>query len=160
MKFQFQNPAQSEIVVFDGEGIQNLQYILKDKKFTIIENRKERVKVIYCGINFLLNVLLNYFFLFFLNKNIYTIYLYTLIKKINPEIVITAIDNSFKFSDLAKLLDKKIKFIAIQNSNRWDYAINNYKLNHKLIQINLNQKFYYIPHFFCFGQHEINESRK
>lgn len=86
----------------------------------------------------MLKVLLNYFFIF-KDRNFHTIYLYTLIKEINPKIVITSIDNSFKFSDLAKLFNEKIKFVAIQNANRWDYAINNYKFNQKLIKVNLNK---------------------
>ena len=50
MKLEFRNPTQTELIVFDGESLQDLEYIL--------------------------------------------------IKIINPKIVITSIDNSFKFSDL------------------------------------------------------------
>ena len=79
---------------------------------------------------------------------------------INPRIVLTSIDNSFKFSDLARLLDKKIKFIALQNANRFDFELNEYRLKKKLINKDLNKNYYYVPHYLCFGQNEIEEIKK
>jgi len=159
MYLKIGTPPQRKIVVFDGKSLDDLHYILHDEDFAVIENRKCRIKVIYCGLSFLVNCILNYILLFFKNKNIHTIYLYTLIKKINPRTVITSIDNSFKFADLAFLLSKKIKFIAVQNANRFDYLHNDYFLEKKIKNINLNQK-YFIPNFYCFGQHEIDECKK
>ena len=71
----------------------------------------------------------------------HTIYLFTLLEKINPKIVITSIDNSLKFAELAKLLSKKIKFAAIQNANRFDY-MHNFIFLKNLTVTNLNDKYY------------------
>jgi len=159
MKFKIENPPQSEIVVFDGTSLDDLKYILHKKKFFVIEDRKSRISTIYCSLNIIIAFFFNFFLLFFKNKNIHTIYLFTLLEKINPKIVITSIDNSFKFAELAKLMSKKIKFVAIQNANRFDYMHNKYLFKKNLTVSNFNDK-YFIPHFFCFGEHEINEVKK
>jgi hypothetical protein len=67
--------------------------------------------------------------------------------------VITNIDNSFKFSDVAKILEKKTNFIAIQNASRYDLLQFNYLYNTKKIKHNFLKK-YYIPNLFCFGDYE------
>ena len=160
MIFKFSSPPKSELVVFDGVSMTDLKFVLQEKNYLVIENRRERIKIIYLGIFFLINCLKNFIFNLSKNTNLHTIYLYTLIKMINPRIVITSIDNSFKFSDLARLLSKKIKFIAIQNANRFDFRLNEYKLKKKLVNVNFNNKYYYIPNYLCFGQNEINEAKK
>ena len=160
MIFKFSGPPKSEVVVFDGHSIKDLKFILEKKSYLVVENRKERIKIIYLGIGFLINCLKNFFLNFFNNNNLHTIYLFTLIKTINPKLVITSTDNSFKFSDLAKLLKKKIKFVAIQNANRFDFILNDYLLKKKIISKDLNKIFYYIPNLYCFGQREIDEAKK
>ena len=57
-----------------------------------------------------------------------------MLKTINPSIVITSCDNHIDFFEMAKLFDDEIKFIAVQNANRIDFARNEYyvkKKNHK-----------------------------
>ena len=159
MKFKIETPPQREIVIFDGTSLNDLKYILHKKKFFVLENRKSRISTVYCSLNIIITFFFNFFLLFFKNKNLHTIYLFTLLEKINPKIVITSIDNSFKFAELAKLLSKKIKFAAIQNANRFDYMHNIYLFKKNLSVSNLNNK-YFIPHFFCFGEHEINQIKK
>ncbi len=159
MKFKIENPPQREIVIFDGTSLNDLKYILHKKKFFVLENRKSRISTVYCSLNIIITFFFNFFLLFFKNKNLHTIYLFTLLEKINPKILITSIDNSFKFAELAKLLSKKIKFAAIQNANRFDYMHNIYLFKKNLSVSNLNNK-YFIPHFFCFGEHEINQIKK
>ena len=160
MIFTFSSPPKSDIVVFDGASMADLKFVLEKKSYLIIENRKERIKIIYLGIGFLINCLKNFFLNPFNNNNLHTIYLFTLIVTINPKLVITSVDNSFKFSDLAKLLKKKIKFVAIQNANRFDFILNDYLLKKKIINKNLNKIFYYVPNLYCFGQREIDEAQK
>ncbi|MDC1151441.1 hypothetical protein OAS95_02590 [Pelagibacteraceae bacterium] len=160
MIYKFSSPPKSEIVVFDGASLSDLEFVLEEKSYLVIENRKERIKVIYLGIFFLINCLKNFFLNLFKNNNLHTIYLFTLIKMINPRLVVTSVDNSFKFSDLAKLLDKEIKFIAIQNANRYDFEFNEYNFKKKFINKNLNKKYYYIPNYLCFGQYEIEQIKK
>ena len=160
MIFKFSSPPKSKIIIFDGATLQDLKFVIEDKSYLVIENRKERIKVIYLGIFFLINYLKKIFLNLSKSNNLHTIYLLTLIEMINPRIVLTSIDNSFKFSDLARLVDKKIKFIAIQNANRFDFELNEYKFKKKLINKDLNKKYYYIPHYFCFGQNEVEEIKK
>ena len=160
MRLNFSSPPKNKIIVFDGESLTDLKYILENHKYFVLENRKYRINYIYCGPKFLLYYLLNFIKLFFKNRNLHTVYLYTLIKIINPKIIVTSIDNSFKFSDLAKLLKKKIKFVAIQNANRFDYAVNDYLFMKKIIKKDLNKIFYNIPNLCCFGQDEIDNAKK
>ena len=55
MIFNFFRPLKRKLIVFDGESMQDLKYVLNKKKFEIIENRKEHIKKIYCGFSFLTN---------------------------------------------------------------------------------------------------------
>ena len=57
MIFKFSSPPKSEVVVFDGHSIKDLKYILEKKSYLVVENRKERIKIIYFGIGFLINCL-------------------------------------------------------------------------------------------------------
>ena len=71
----------------------------------------------------------------FSKGNLFTVYLVSLIELIEPKAVITNIDNSFKFSEVAKILEKKAIFIAVQNAKRYellefDYLYNKKKVKH------------------------------
>ena len=160
MRLNFSSPPKNKIIVFDGESLVDLKYILENHRYFVIENRNYRITHIYCGLTFSLCFLLNFLKLFFKNRNLKTVYFYTLIKIINPKIILTSIDNSFKFSDLSKLLKNKFKFVAIQNANRFDYSINDYLFKKKVIKQNLNKIFYNIPNLCCFGQNEIDNAKK
>ena len=50
-----------------------------------------------------------FFLLKYLNYNLYTSYLIALIKVIKPKIIITTIDNSWKFHEIAKTLSKSVR---------------------------------------------------
>tara|TARA_Y100000590_G_C15523422_1_gene940267 strand:- start:38 stop:1036 length:999 start_codon:yes stop_codon:yes gene_type:complete len=84
-----------------------------------------------------------------------TAYLISLLEIIEPKVVLTFTDNSFKFSDLAKILDKKINFVAIQNAARYDIKQSKYLYNNNIVKYDLTKKLY-IPNFLCFGQFEID----
>ena len=49
-----------------------------------------------------------------------TAYLASLLEIIRPVVILTSIDNSLKFFDLARILEKKMNFLAIKNSARYD----------------------------------------
>ena len=89
-------------------------------------------------------------------KNLITIYSYTVLKMIKPKIVITSIDNHGQFSDLARLLDDEIQFLAVQNANRHDFATNLFEYENRIAKKNINNDLY-LPHYFCFGQLEIDD---
>ena len=61
MIFKFSSPPKSDVVVFDGASMADLKFVLEKKSYLIIENRKERIKIIYLGIGFLINCLKNFF---------------------------------------------------------------------------------------------------
>ena len=83
-----------------------------------------------------------------------------LIKVIKPKVVITIIDNSYKFHEIAKLLDReKINFIGLQNAARYDLETNNLLFKKKLTIKNQNDSFF-IPQFVCFGDYVEKEYRK
>ena len=122
----------------------------KKKKYIILDFRLHQLKEIYFSFKLIATIFSNLF-----KFNLSINYFYSILKVIDPKIVITACDNHKIFFNLAKLLDKKIKFIAVQNASRLDIPRNEYLFRKKLIQKNFNQEFY-IPHFFCFGQYEID----
>ena len=84
-----------------------------------------------------------------------TAYLVSLLEIIRPKVVLTYIDNSLKFFDLAKILDKKINFVAIQNASRFDLIEYKYLYKKNIIKSDLTKNFY-IPNYLCFGQLEID----
>lgn len=148
-KIIFKKPKQRNIIVFDQEGSGELKNILKNKEFFLLANRPQHIKKIYLFPELIYLFLKNYTYSLTLT------YWVSLIETIKPKIVITFIDNSFQFSNVAKILNKKIKFIAIQNAFRLDVLENQYLFKKKLRKFNLNKKFF-IPYFFCLGQFEID----
>ena len=53
----------------------------------------------------------------------------------------TNIDNSLKFSDVAKILEKKTNFIAIQNASRIDLLQFHHLYNTKKVKHNFLKKY-------------------
>ena len=149
-KFIFKNPSKSELVIFDGESLFDLKNIIKNYNFFVLENRVKNIKEIYFSFAVLK------FFLKHYKGNIMTAYLVSLLEIIRPKVVLTNIDNSFKFFDLAKELDKKMTFVAVQNASRYDLNEHKHKYKKNIIKSDLTKKFY-IPNFLCFGQYEIDD---
>ena len=50
-------------------------------------------------------------------------YLLSLIDQVNPQLILTFIDNSHKFSIFAKIKKDNYKFVAIQNGARYEHKI-------------------------------------
>ena len=119
-KIIFKKPKQRNIIIFDQEGSGELKNILKNKEFFLLANRPQHIKKIYLFPELIYLFLKNYTY------NLTLTYWVSLIETIKPKIVITFIDNSFQFSNVAKILNKKIKFIAIQNAFRLDVLENQY----------------------------------
>jgi|TARA_B110000259_G_scaffold550_2_gene783 surface carbohydrate biosynthesis protein len=152
-KLIFKNPDNSKIVVFDDTTIKDFNNILLKRKYFLLKCRIENIVHIYFSLEILKKFIKNY------KGNIMTAYLLSVIELVNPKIVITHIDNSFKFSDLAKKLYKKIHFIAIQNAYRIDLGENKYRLQKKITKLNYKKKLF-LPNFLCFGKFEIDLYRK
>ena len=153
----FKSPKYIPIVLFDGESLNHLKYLLTNYEYNILEVRPNRINEIFISVKFITKFFLNIFIISNKSgKNLITIYSYTVLKMIKPKIVITSIDNHGQFSDLARLLDDEIQFLAVQNANRHDFAINLFKYENRTAKKNINNDFY-LPHYFCFGQLEIDD---
>ena len=118
-KFVFSSPQKKQILVFDDTSIEDLKYILKNRDYGILETRYKNLSKIYISIKII------YFFIKYFKYNFFTSYLISLIRIIKPKIILTTIDNSWKFHEIAEYLSKdKIDFIAIQNAARYDLQEN------------------------------------
>lgn len=152
-KFIFSEPDQHNLVIFDGESMDDLSHILFKYKFFILQNRIELIDKIYLSTKIIKLCFKNY------KGNIMSAYLISLLEIISPKVVFTFIDNSLKFSEVAKVLDKKMIFLALQQGARHDFMENQYMYKKKIISYDEN-KIFYIPNLLCLGQHEINDYKK
>ncbi len=108
-KFFFQDPKHSEIVIFDSVNTKSVEKILPNKNYIIISTRIEQINEIYVSKKIIFYVIKNFF-----KRSLKQNYLTALIKVIAPKIVITHISDSEDFHIVSKILNNKIKFIAIQ----------------------------------------------
>ena len=150
-EFVFNNPDHKELIIFDGESSNQLKHILKNFEYFVLETRFSRINKFYITRRIIFETIKNY------QKNLLSSYLLTLIDCINPKIVFTYIDNSYRFSEFSKLRNKKYKFVALQNGARYEHKIIN-KLKKKNKNLKFNQ--FNIPYFLCFGDHEIKDYKK
>ena len=89
----FKDPKNYDLVIFDDESIDELEAILKNRKYFILQSRVGRIEKIYISLNIIKNFIKNY------KNKISTAYFLTLLDIIRPKVVFTFIDNSFKFSE-------------------------------------------------------------
>ena len=152
-KFIFKNPPKKKIIIFDDVGIYDLKNLLQKYNYYVLQVRSQNIDKVYITFKVIKYFLKNY------KGSIMTSYLVSMLEIMHPKIVITSIDNSFKFSDIARILEKKMHFVAIQNASRFELRLNNFFLKKKIVKNNDNKR-YFLPNFFCFGQFEIDEYRK
>ena len=150
-KFSFSIPKNREIIVFDDTSIEQLKLIIKNFNYFILETRFERLKNIYITKKIIFSTLQN------VKIGFFNSYLLSLIDQVNPQLVLTFIDNNHKFSIFAKIKNDKYKFVAIQNGARYEHKIVNL-LKKKKINVDLEK--FFIPYFFCFGKNEIKDFKK
>lgn len=106
-KLNIKDPPKKKILIYDIEGSKELlKYLLNNSTF-ILSVRKEKIN---------LRILLFSFLKFNFNWN-FSKYLVYFIKKVNPEFIITFIDNNPEFYKLKKDF-KNSKIIFIQNGIR------------------------------------------
>ena len=148
--FKFTNPKNTDVLIFDNESSDIIKNLLSNFKFYTLKTRPDKIDTFY----FTLKVIFLSFFYY--RGNILSSYLISIISIINPKVVITFIDNSLKFSELAlrfKEINKRIKFIAVQNGSRYEILENEFLFKNNIINENINKKFY-IPTFLTFGKYE------
>ena len=154
-KFIFKTPEKCDLILFDEMSIHDLSITLSKYKFFVLQTRLESaeskvplMREIYFSYKILKKIIKNFF-----KGNLLTVYFISLIELIKPKVVITNIDNSLKFSEVAKILEEKTNFIAIQNGPRYDFLDWDYLHRTKKMKYNRLKKFY-IPNFLCFGDYD------
>jgi surface carbohydrate biosynthesis protein len=153
VKIIFKDPKKYQLVIFDNSSIEELEAVLKNRKYFILESRIDKISKVYISLNIIKLCIKNY------KNKIWTAYLVSLLDIIQPKVVFTFIDNSLKFSEIAKLRYNKINFVALQNGARYEHKEHAYLYKKKIINYNYNSKFF-IPYLLCYGKHEINEFKK
>jgi len=151
IKLNFNIPQGKKIIVFDGTSLNQLNHIIKNFDHFVLETRFQRLKEFYISKKIIFSTLKN------IKMGFFNSYLLSLIDEINPKIILTFIDNSYKFSIFSKIKKNKYKFVAIQNGARYEHKIVNL-LKKKKINVQLEK--FSIPYFFCFGKNEINDYKK
>ena len=147
-KFIFKTPKRNDLIIFDEESVNDLNVCLTKFNFIVLQTRFESTDRIYFSFKILRKISKNFF-----KGNLFTAYLISLIELIDPKVVITTADHSYKFSEIAKVLEKKISFIAIQCVTRSDFIDYNYGYRTKQIKKNFLNK-YYFPNLLCLGDYE------
>lgn len=129
------------LLIFDKTSSIDFLNLLSNEEFFILNSRLKDINTIYLSRKILHSIFRNFFKIKFkLN------YLIAVIKEINPEIVLTRIDNSYEFSFLANYFKDKIKFIAVQNASRGDIIENSNKGSEHISLTN----------YVCFSQFDID----
>ena len=149
--FKFSLPSKNNLIIFDDMSIEDLKYVISDFKYFILQTRFENVTTLYINPLIILKTILNY------RGNLWSAYLITIINLVSPKVILTVIDNSIKFFEIAKKLQSKdLHFFAIQNGARYDLNRYLFKFKKKLLKEDMTRKFF-IPNFFCFGEFEVDD---
>ena len=136
-KIKLKNPNKYKIVVYDDVEIGDLGQVLKNYDYFTLKTRVQNVDEIYITPDIIKKFIKNF------SGNLMTSYLTALIEVINPKIVITFIDNSFKFSEVAKKLHTKIHFLAIQNAYRIDIGEYKHRYKKKLTATDYRKRIFF-----------------
>lgn len=153
-RFNFHNPNKEKIVIFDEAGSDVIiKTILYDMPYVILPARGE---FFYISINILLIMIKKIRFINLIKtknfkNDILNYYYLSCIEYIKPKIVITFIEYNFFFQWVSKNY-RNAEFIVIQNGRKMpsDFLP---VVSGKKIQM-------YFPHFFCFGQNDIDGYKK
>lgn len=161
VKISFKDLKQFPLVIYHSYSKPYLKFIIKDYNYTVLDMIiGDQIKVLNLSPKFIFKLILNYIKLKKkFNFSLGAIYALTFVEIVSPKVVLTACDNHKLFSLLAKFFIGKIKFLAIQNSNRHDFEKINYLTKKKIIKNNTNNE-YYLPHFFCFSNYEESSYKK
>lgn len=129
----FSSPPQKKIIIFDNTSILDLEKkLLKNYDYFIFEDRHYLITKIYISFKIFVYLIQN------LNYGFKRAYKISIIRAVNPKLILTFIHNSENFSFLSKVLSKKYNFLAIQNASFY-YQIREESFFKKKGK-------YYIPH--------------
>ena len=152
-KFELKLPPPKKLLIFDDESFEDFKYIIQDLDYFLLVTRFQNIKTFHIHHKIFFKMIKNF------RGNFWSAYLVSLIEIISPKVIITCIDNSFKFYEIAKLMEKKVEFYAIQGGARYDLNKIKYKFEKKIIKKDTTKDIY-IPNFFCFGEYEKDDYKK
>ena len=153
LKFTFSLPERKDLLIFDDEALNDLKYVVEEFNYTVLITRVENFNELNLNPKILFKTLFNF------RGKIVNAYLISLIKEISPKIILTNIENSWKFSEIAKVLKDKYKFFAIQQGMRYDFKRYEHQFRQGIDKKNMN-KIFFIPNLLCFGDYEIDQYKK
>ena len=116
-KIFFKNPPKKKLLIFDIGVPALTQSILKHFDHFVYEDRGYMIKKIYISLDIIKYMICN---LKFGLKNAYTI---AIIKLVNPNLILTVINEQRNFLFLAKVLNKEFNFLILQIASHY-YRIN------------------------------------
>ena len=131
----FSKPPQKKIIIFDCESPKQLHELFSTDNTYLLTTRVQKFTKLFLSLSLFQFIIKNFF-----KRSLRANYLIFLILQINPKVVITMIDNSQDFYIISKLLDKKIKFIAIQQASR----------EVQWLPLKWTKKIY-LPEYYCYG---------
>ncbi len=137
VRFEREDSSKVDVVIFDLTNIDYLIPLCGDFKFFPLDVSGKVIPISLGIIKRMAQLLLK-------GSNIETAYYLALVQRLQPFIVMTFIDNSALFHNMAKYGHRACRFLAIQNASRFDVL----ELTSK------RAKNIYIPEFACFGEHE------
>ena len=127
MKLIFKKPKQKKILIFDREGLDMFRLFFYNSQFDVLDRRKETI-----NIYIILKTIFNDGF-----KDFKSNYFKNYLKTVNPKIVLTLIDNNFRFFLLKKTFPTA-KYICVQNGmrdSRYFSDLKRFKKIHKDLEI-------------------------
>jgi hypothetical protein len=131
MKIFFKKPKQNKILIFDRQGLAMFRLFFYNSQFEVLDRRKESI-----NIYIILKTIFNDGF-----KDFKSNYFKNYLKTVNPKVVLTFIDNNFRFFLLKKTFPTA-KYICIQNGMRDSRYFSDLK-RFKKINKNLEIDYYF-----------------
>jgi surface carbohydrate biosynthesis protein len=126
------------VVIFESTNSEYIEPLCENYSYVVLDIDSTSI---------VLNRKVAYYFIlhFIKTGSIKIAYYSALIESINPNIVVTFIDNSILFSSICKKLHRSYYFLAIQNACRYDVRAGRKEINTRKI---------FLSNFACFGKYE------
>ena len=154
VKFFFSDPKKNNLLIFDNTSIKDFENVLKNKKYFVLKTRYEQMTEIFISLKII------FYMIKYINRNIFISYFIAVIKTTNTKVVLTTVDNCYRFHKIAKILiNDNINFIAVQNAARYDFKKNDLLFSRNLTKFNPNDQFL-VPNYYCFGDEEEKDCRR
>ena len=139
----FSTPNNKQIIIFDNYNSRDqVKKIFKKDKFAEILCPSENYDLEYIYVSF---EILIFSIAEILKGNIKYFYYIALIRIINPKVIITFSQKNFSFFRIAKKLEKKYKFLVIQNAHLSLFDLKRDDLE-KI----------YVPEYYCLSQYYVD----